>query len=81
MGVIYVKIWSDLWHHKTRTLQVLLIHCDGRSWHWVGAGSQKSDCRGYYQSVAIYRAANDQNISQPGNGRRRSAGFWKRLRE
>ena len=25
MGVIYAKIWSDLWHHKARTLQVVLI--------------------------------------------------------
>ena len=25
MGVIYAKIWSDLWRHKTRTLQVVLI--------------------------------------------------------
>ena len=25
MSVIYHKIWSDLWHHKARTLQVVLI--------------------------------------------------------
>ena len=25
MRVIYHKIWSDLWHHKARTLQVALI--------------------------------------------------------
>jgi hypothetical protein len=25
MNVIYHKIWSDLWHHKAHTLQVVLI--------------------------------------------------------
>ena len=25
MNVIYYKIWSDLWRHKARTLQVVLI--------------------------------------------------------
>jgi ABC-type lipoprotein release transport system permease subunit len=25
MSVIYHKIWSDLWQHKARTLQVVLI--------------------------------------------------------
>ena len=25
MSVIYSKIWSGLWHHKARTLQVVLI--------------------------------------------------------
>ena len=25
MNVIYAKIWADLWHNKSRTIQIVLI--------------------------------------------------------
>ncbi len=29
MGVIWHKVWFDLWHNKLRTLLVVIQHCGG----------------------------------------------------